>query len=193
MKQKKRPRVVAIGPGMFSRVKSYNFLIKAYVEDGGRVIVFEHGVEQAKDLPFTPTFIPYDRTDPNLSFLIVPKWEKIWKETSLEEIHKRTAAFYPYELIARIKEKDIQIDPIVVVTNPKTKINSVAICLLYDEKGEYLVVQYRLLEAIRKLKFTSATAEKMLRDLMTYMFGKEKRIEFAPRWIKRIFKGSSSE
>ncbi|MCD4782770.1 MAG: hypothetical protein K8T10_02950 [Candidatus Eremiobacteraeota bacterium] len=192
-KQKKRPRVVVIAPGMFSKIKSYNFLIKAYVEDGGRVIVFEHGVEQIKDMPFTPTFIPYDRTDPHLSFIIMPKWEKLWKQTSLEEIHKRTAAFYPYELVARIKEKDLKIEPIVVVTNPKTKINSVAISLVYDEKGEYLLVQYRLIEAIRKLKFTSGTAEKMLRDLIAYMFGKEKRIEFAPRWMKRLFSQRPSE
>lgn len=193
MKQKKRPRVVVIGPGMFSKIKSYNFLIKAYVEDGGRVVVFEHGIEQSRDMPFTPTYVPYDRTDPNLSFIIMPKWEKLWRQTSLEEIHKRTAAFYPYELIVRIKEKGLQIEPIVIVTNPKTKINSVAISLIYDEKGEYLLVQYRLLEAIRKLKFTSATAEKMLRDLMAYMFGKEKRIEFAPHWMRGLLSRKPSK
>jgi hypothetical protein len=183
----KRPRVVVIAPGMFSQVKPFNFLIKAYVQDGGRVIIFEHGVEQTNDMPFTPTFMPYDKTDPNLVFLVHPQWEKIWRQTSIEEIKKRTAAFYPYELIARVKEKTIDIEPIIYATNPKTDFNAVAVAMLKEGKGEYMIVQYRLLEAIKKLKFTSATAEKMLLDLISYMFGDEKRIAIAPEWLLGVF------
>ncbi|MCE1245135.1 MAG: hypothetical protein LWY06_00655 [Firmicutes bacterium] len=182
----KRPRVVVIAPGMFSQVKPFNFLIKAYVQDGGRVIILEHGVEQCNDMPFTPTFMPYDKNDPNLTFMVHPLWEKIWRKTSVDEIKKRTAAFNPYELIARIKEQSVDIDPIIYVTNPKTDFNAVAVALLKEGKGEYLIVQYRLIEAIKKLKFTSATAEKMLLDLMSYMFGDEKRIEIAPDWILNL-------
>ncbi len=186
-KHKKKPRVVVVGPGMISSVKGYSYLLKGYVGDGGRIVLFDHGVEHAKDLPFTPTFIPYDRSDPNYVFLIMPQWEKIWKETSLDEIHKRTAAFYPYELLVRIKEKNIKLDPIIVVNHPKREITAAAICLIKEGKGEYLLIQYRLLEAIKKLKFTSKTAEKMLRDLMNYMFGKEKRMEWFPPWLLALF------
>lgn len=185
-KKKKKPRILAVGPGMFPRVKAYNFLLKAFVEDGGRVIIFEHGVEHASDMPFTPTFVPYDRSDPNFNFIVMPKWEKIWNQTSLEEIQKRTAAFYPYELMVRVKEKSLRIDPIIIVNNPKINLTAAAICMIYEGKGEYMVVQYRLLEAIQKLKFTSATAEKMLRDLLSYMFGREKRMELLPPWFMSL-------
>lgn len=183
---KKKPRVVVIGPGMSSKFKSFNFLVRAYVKEGGRAVIFDHGVENVKDMVFTPTFIPFDRNDPNLDFTVAKKWEKIWIDTSQEEIRKRTAAFYPYELIANFEEKDLHIEPIIVVTNKKTKIRSAAICLLKEGKGEYLVIQYRLLEAMRKLKFTASTAEHMMKDLMGYMFGKEVKMEFAPRWIQSL-------
>lgn len=182
----KRPRVVLIGPGMFTYNKAYNFLLKAYVKDGGRVIIFEHGMEHVKDMPFTPTFIPFDRTDLELKFTVSPKWKDIWKQTSLEEIQKRTAAFTPYEIIAKIEENTIEIDPIITVNNPATNINAGVVVLLREGKGEYLVVQYRLLEAVKKLKFTSATAEKMLIDLISYMMGEEKRLEFAPLWLQKM-------
>jgi len=183
---KKRPRVVVIGPGMFNQFKEFNFLLKAYIEEGGRAIIFEHGVENTKDMPFTPTFIPYDRSDPNLKFKVTPKWVRIWKKTAKNELKKRTAAFYPYELIAKIEEKDVIVEPIIVATDSKTKINAAAICLLREGRGEYLLVQYRLIEAIRKLKFTASTAEHMVMDLMEYMFGQEKRLEFAPSWIQKL-------
>ncbi len=183
---KKKPRVVVIGPGMSSQFKSFNFLVRAYVKDGGRAIIFDHSVENVKDMVFTPKFVPFDRNDPNLDFAVVKKWEKIWTNTSQDEIKKRTAAFYPYELYADFGEKDIHVDPIIMVTNRKTKIRAAAICLLKEGKGEYLVIQYRLLEAMRKLKFTASTAEHMMKDLMEYMFGKEVKMEFAPRWIQNL-------
>ena len=183
---KKSPRVVVIGPGMSSQFKSFNFLVRAYVKDGGRAVIFDHGVENVKDMVFTPTFIPFDRNDPNLDFAVVKKWEKIWVNTSQDEIKKRTTAFYPYELLANFEEKDLHADPIIIVTNKKTKIRSAAICLLREGKGEYLIIQYRLLEAMRKLKFTASTAEHMMKDLMGYMFGKEVKMEFAPRWIQNL-------
>ena len=183
---KKKPRVLVIAPGMFTKFKSFNFLVRAYVKDGGRAIIFEHGVENVKDMVFTSKFVPFDRNDPNMDFIINKKWEKIWKNTSINELQKRTKAFYPYELIADIEEKDISINPIIAVVNSKTKIKSAAICLLKEGNGEYMIVQYRLLEAMRKLKFTASTAENMLKDLMNYMFGEEVKMEFAPKWIQKI-------
>ena len=156
--------MVFVAPGMSSQSKGYNFLLKTYVRDGGRVVFFDHGVEQAQDMPFTPTFVPFDRSDPDNTFVIMPEWEKIWKLTTSEELNKRTTAFQPYELIAKIQEENLEIDPIMVVVNERTNVTAAAVCLVKEGKGEYLVIQYRLLEAIQKLKFTSATAEKMLRD-----------------------------
>lgn len=187
-KTKKRPRVLVIGPGMSSKSKAYNFLIKGYVGDGGRVVIFEHGVENVADMPFTPTFMPFDRTDPDYTFVILPKWEKMWKMTTIEEIKKRTQAFLPYEIIIRIKEKNVIVDPIIVALNPDANITAAAICLIREGKGEYMVIQYRLIEAIRKLKFTGSVGEKMLRDIMEYMFGKEKKILVAPQWIMTALK-----
>ncbi len=182
-KKKKRPRVVFVAPGMSSQSKGYNFLLKTYVRDGGRVVFFDHGVEQAQDMPFTPTFVPLDRSDPDNTYVIMPNWEKIWKLTSAEEIQKRTTAFLPYELIAKIHEENLEIDPILVVVNERTNLTAASICMVREGKGEYMIIQYRLLEAIVKLKFTSATAEKMLRDLLEYIFGKEKNLLFAPTWL----------
>lgn len=182
-KKKNLPRVVVIGPGMSSQTKAYNFLIKTYVRDGGRVIIFDHGMEQASDMPLSPTFIPYDKSDPHNTFAIMPNWEKIWKLTSPEEIQKRTQAFLPYELLSKFQEENVEVDPIIVVTNQRTKLTAAAVCIVKEGKGEYLIVQYRLLEAIKKLKFTSATAEKILKDLLEYMFGRQLKLLWAPEWL----------
>ena len=37
------PRAVVIAPGAFANIKGYLFLLRAYVEEGGRVLVLTHG------------------------------------------------------------------------------------------------------------------------------------------------------
>ncbi|MFP4497838.1 MAG: hypothetical protein ACLFQV_06455 [Vulcanimicrobiota bacterium] len=186
-KSEKKPRLLVVGPGMFSKLKSYNFLIKGFVADGGRVVVLEHGVENSKHMPFNPTFMPYDWNDPSYVFVQLPKWKKIWRQTSLKDFEGKTKLFLPYELLVRINNRDIEVEPIIAVNNPNVDITAAAIAMIYEGKGEYMLIQYRLIDAIKNMKLANKVAENMLADLLIYMFGRESAIEFAPQWLLNLF------
>jgi hypothetical protein len=82
------PRAVIAAPGAFGAIKSYLFLLRAYVEEGGRVLVLPQTSAYAHTLPFNSQFYPFNQYDESRVFFI--SRNNIWQRITTNEIENKT-------------------------------------------------------------------------------------------------------
>ncbi len=179
------PRLLVVAPGAAETIRNFNYLIRSYVAEGGRVIFFEHDSQSNMSMPFTPVYKEYEPARHMMNFRLPRQWHHIFREFTPQQFEGRLSDFGIRSLLVKVREKEMSIEPIVVMSDPETNLVATPLGLVKERRGEYLVVQYRLFDYIDKAK-NPQDARYLLRDIFVFMFGGERIMELAPDWVKYI-------
>jgi len=160
------PRAVVIAENSIREIKQYMYLLRAYLEEGGRVLIFPHGKEFIPDLPFTPEYFPYDPETIGRSTLLVRN-PGIWSEFSNSLLSARTSSIMPSEVMLKIDQEWISRE-LVTLQNQVLGLNAVVMGIQKMKKGEILICQYHLLPVLLK-EGGRSDSSKVLIDLLSYL------------------------
>lgn len=159
-----RPRSLVVAPESFSEVKNYLFLIKAYVEEGGRVLVMYHSPKSTSYLPFEPELLPLPLNNANISF----EYDTMVLTGLPEDGIKRvTAAYTARETYLSINHKPMK-RQLITAVNRVTGVKSVVVGSTRHRKGEYIVCQ---IEFNANQTLRSKPMQILLNDLLRYVLG----------------------
>lgn len=189
MKSSILPRILVIAPNLAPKTRNYNYLIKAYVQDGGRVIIFAHDEESSKGLPYTPIYKKFVSTVHSYKLMLEKNWHKLFKRTTPQTFITHISGFNLQQMLVRTREPNVEEDPIVKLIASEDDINAYPMCFLREGQGEYLVIQYRFMEYLKNKKM-EAEVTSILKDIFEHMMSEERRIDNSPEWIKVMFGGN---
>lgn len=162
------PRAVVIAPGAFAQIKGYLFLLRAYVEEGGRVLVLTQTPSHIATMPFTPYFVPNLGEGKN----VVLSRPNFWKRLRVEDVETRIGPLLPREFYVEINQKRPDLD-LVQVYNQATGVRASAVCVVREGKGEYLLCQLLLVDELQKNKRPRSLARFLMADLIEYLQGRQ--------------------
>lgn len=157
-----RPRAVIVAPLAFEEIRNHTFLIRAYVEDGGRALIMRHPKKMEACFPYHPELMPV----PNVSIGVEYDSAVI---TSLEEEEVRSlvATYVTNEAYLKIDGRSVS-KSLVTITNKLTNLKATTVGAFKCRKGEYIVCQMnfssRALNEDTKLAY-------MFNDLVRYLLG----------------------
>lgn len=159
------PRAVVVAPDAFALIKGYLFLLRAYVEEGGRVMVLHHSSSNANTMPFNPYFVPNMGEGKN----VVLSRPNFWKRMRLEDVEGKTGHLLPREFYVEVNSRKVDLD-LVQVYNQATGVRATAVGVVREGKGEYMVCQFTLADELtRNSRAGSAVARLLFMDLMDYL------------------------
>ncbi|MCR5660891.1 MAG: hypothetical protein K6G50_02050 [bacterium] len=159
-----RPKVLIVAPDCFAHVKNYMFLIKAYIDDGGRVFVMQQTQQKAASMPVKAEFMPLPSTGVNFSFDL-----NLFTSLRDDSVHRLVTAFASRESYLKLDSKK-PAKELISATNKATKIKGTVVGMFRRRKGEIIVCQ---------LRFEPATTTKskpmqlLLNDIMRFVLGLE--------------------
>lgn len=164
------PRAVVIAPHAIGLIKNYLFLLKAYVEEGGRVLMFEHNASDQPNLPFHAYLVPNTGDGKTL----LQARPHLWKRLREEDVETKTVHLLPREYIVEVDHRRPDID-IVQAFNRSTGVRATAVGVARSGKGEYMLCQFLIVDDLRKSKLaTSPITRLILLDLVDYLQGRTK-------------------
>ena len=159
-----RPHAVIVAPQSFNEVANHAFLIRAYVEEGGRVLVMHHPKQMEHILPFKAEMLPI----PNIGIAIESDTDTL---TALhkDELNRLASTYVTKEAYLTIDGKKFN-KSLLVLSNKLTGIKAVAIGSVKKKKGEYLVWQMKF--SCKQLA-SDTSLQLLLNDVIRYMLGLE--------------------
>lgn len=155
----RKPRGVVVAPESFAEVKGYFFLLKAYVEEGGRVLVMYHTPKTAATMPFTSSFIPLMPGDTATGYHCR---SGVFETVPDDEVERLCGALAAKELYTQVNERPVSHE-IVVARNKSTGVKGTVLGVVRQGKGEYILCQLRF---DPKLTASSAPIRRLLGDLI---------------------------
>ncbi|MHB2015933.1 MAG: hypothetical protein ACYCW6_03195 [Candidatus Xenobia bacterium] len=158
------PKAMVIAPGGFAQIKAYQFILNAYVDEGGRVLVLAHGHDNASTLPFEARFLPYDSEGK-----VVIRDEYPPRRVSAEDLVKKMDAIAPKELYSEVEGRTFDPELIVMQTG---QAGGLALGVIKQGKGEFLFCQYRVYASLTRPP-GSPQARNLLLDVLDYLQGLE--------------------
>ncbi|MDQ7823747.1 MAG: hypothetical protein RDV48_13195 [Candidatus Eremiobacteraeota bacterium] len=158
------PRVVIIENQASSTIKKDLYLLKAYVEEGGRVIVLPHGMESITSMPVAPNFMPLKKFDEDISFTIKPS---IWKRTKIAELEKNIFPFSPDHIYFTVNNKPVDV-PMITTYHRQTGARGTLVGICKEGKGEYLLCQLDILKSLES-QYVVTLARAVFIDIIKFM------------------------
>ena len=156
-----RPRSIIVAPMSFAEVRNHAFLIRAYVEEGGRVLVMNHPKRMEASFPYHAEMVPV----PNVG-VTVQTDSSIIAGVNDEMVRRLAGTYVTTEAYLKIDDKPLK--PIVGLTNKLTNVTASAIGVVKQRKGEYLVCQMHItnsgLQSDRNLQI-------LFNDVVRYLLG----------------------
>jgi hypothetical protein len=183
--KKDLPRILVIGPGMGQKIRSFNYLVKSYVSEGGRVIVFEHDPAAGESLPFCPVLEAREGGKEPLQVKAAKTAKEIFKTAGPQDTARFLQGLQTATLLTGIHDPDMMLEPVMTLTGKGGDFAGHAVCVVKDDRGEYLVIQQPLGDALQETK-TRSQARKVLRDILGFMSGGDRPIDRLPEWLQKI-------
>jgi|GEM_PF-4100582 len=160
------PRAVIIAENSINHIKQYFFLLRAYLEEGGRVLIFPHSKEYSGNLPYTPEYFPYDPETIGRPTIIV-KNAYMWSAFSLNQIASPYSPIMPSEVILRINGQWVNKE-LVILQNEVLGLNALMLGLVRIKKGEVMICQYHVLPTLLR-EGGKSNYSKILIDLISFL------------------------
>jgi len=162
------PRAIIIENDLSVSIKNYLYLIKAYVEEGGRVLLLPHGIESTATMPVAPSFIPLKKFDEELFFTVK---SNIWKKTKVNELEKNIYPFGVTQIYFKVNGKEVE-RAMITAYNKLSGITGVIVGSFKEGKGEYLLCQLDILKTIES-QYVVFLAKSVFSDLISFLQGYE--------------------
>lgn len=158
------PRAVIVAPESFGLIKNYLFLLRAYVEEGGRVLVLRQSASCAKELPFQAYFVPYSH-DGRLSLSVR---HNILKRLTVKDAETRTGKLLPKEMYVEVNQRKMDTE-FIQALNKSTGVRAVLLGVVRQLLGEFILCQFDLVADLEHPKVTLGKA--LLLDIIDYTQG----------------------
>jgi hypothetical protein len=158
-----KPRIIVIGPNAYPIIKSQLTRLQLYIKEGGKVLMLNHSAQMAEQMPFKVKFYSFSIWEKNLNY--IPRLN-IWRTVSDKELESGSSFITPANIYLSINGKKPP-QEVVAVRHGSTKVEGTVIGIIPEGKGEWILCQYRLIEAIEK-GVGAAFARNILRDLLDY-------------------------
>ena len=161
-----RPRAIVVAPDSFQFVHNYLFLIRAYVEEGGRVLVMYHPQKSNADLPYVVEQMPLPKENQGILF--------DYKSDTLTNVKadyvKQLAKLYTGpESCLSVNGKKFN-ERLLWCTRKDTGVESTIVGMKTQGKGEYIVCQMQFSTAAT---IKSANMQFLLNDIFRYLLALE--------------------
>jgi len=170
------PRAIVVAPHCIGLAKNFLFLIRAYVEEGGRVMLLDHGKADAPVLPFHAFFVP--NNGEKISLEARPG---IWKHLREEDVQTKTGHLLPKEYLVEVDHKRPN-PPLIQTFSRATGVRTTVAGIFKAGKGEYLLCQMRIADDLKRSKLeTSPITKLVLLDLISYLQGRTYEKEPKPK------------
>lgn len=169
------PRAVVVAPHAIGQAKNYLFLLRAFVEEGGRILIFDHGKADLNVLPYRMYTVP--NSGEKVSLHAKPN---VWKRLREEDVETKTGHLLPREFVVEVNQKRADID-LVHALNRASGVRTTVVGVVRAGKGEYIICQYLIADDLKKSKLeTSPITRLLVLDLIDYLQGRTKLKEAAP-------------
>lgn len=169
------PRAVVIAPHAIGQAKNYLFLLKAYVDEGGRVLLLDHGKADQAVLPFRLYTLP--NSGDKIGLQAKPH---IWKRLREEDVETKTGHLLPREFVMEVDQRRPDVD-LVQAFNRATGVRMTVVGVQRSGKGEYILCQYRLVDDLNKSKIETSPITRLLTlDLIDYLQGRSREQQAQP-------------
>ncbi|MBQ7530000.1 hypothetical protein IJT10_08920 [bacterium] len=159
-----RPRAVVVAPDSFQFIHNYLYLIKAYVEEGGRVLVMYHPQSSIKDLPYTVDLFPMQSQG-----RFFESRSDILTNVKPDAITRLSQEYTGSEVILKVNGKKFT-ENLIWSTGNQTKIQSTIVGMSRSGRGEYILCQIMFSP---KTTLKNPNLQFLLNDIFRYLLGLE--------------------
>ncbi|MGM9998499.1 MAG: hypothetical protein ACI38Q_03745 [Candidatus Bruticola sp.] len=161
-----RPRAIVVAPDSFQFIHNYLFLVRAYVEEGGRVLVMYHPQKSNGDLPYQLEEMPM--TQDNQGFFFDFKKETLTNVKS-DSIKHLSKLYTGKEVVLSVDGKKFN-ERLIWCTNMQSKLEATIVGMVRHGKGEYIICQMQFTPSIT---VKNANMQFLLNDIFRYLLGLE--------------------
>ena len=158
----RRPRGLLVAPNSFAEAKSHFYLVRAFVEEGGRVLVMYHSPHSASGMPFTASFLPMSPSD--IATEYVAK-SGLFRSISDDDVARLAGSLAAPELYNPSNQRP-PIQEFLIGRNKSTGVKGVVIGMIRQGKGEYILCQMKFEP---ELVLNSAPVRRVLSDLVLFL------------------------
>ncbi|NMA26606.1 MAG: hypothetical protein GX934_02435 [Burkholderiales bacterium] len=158
----RRPRGLLVAPNSFAEAKSHFYLVRAFVEEGGRVLVMYHSPRSAAGMPFTASFLPMSSSD--IATEYVAK-SGLFRSISDDDVARLAGSLAAPELYNPSNQRP-PIQEFLIGRNKSTGVKGVVIGMIRQGKGEYILCQMKFEP---ELVLNSAPVRRVLSDLVLFL------------------------
>ena len=157
-----RPRAVIVAPLALEEIRNHTFLLRAYVEDGGRLLIMRHPKKMEACFPFHPELMPIPNVSIGMEYdnTIITSMEE-------EEVRRLVATYVTNEAYLKIDGRAVS-KSLVTVTNKLTNLKATTVGAFKCRKGEYIVCQMNFSS---KALNEDAKLAYLFNDLVRYLLG----------------------
>lgn len=158
----RRPRGVLVAPDSFAEAKSYFYLVRAFVEEGGRVLVMYHSPRSAAGMPFTASFLPMSPSDVATEYV---SKSGLFQTISEDDVARLGGALAAPELYNLGNQRPPN-QEFLIGRNKSTGVKGVVIGVIRQGKGEYILCQMKFEPEVT---LNSAPVRRALSDLILFL------------------------
>ncbi len=159
-----RPRSLIIAPESFNEIRNHAFLIRAYVEEGGRALIMRHPKSMESAFPFNAEMMPI----PNVG-VVASGNTNIIAGLNDEAMRRLAATYVTTEGYLKINDRPFK--PVMLsLTNKLTKVTATSVGVVRQRKGEYMVCQMHITnQGLRE----DTNLQVFFNDMIRYLLGLE--------------------
>lgn len=161
-----RPRAIVVAPDSFQFIHNYLFLIRAYVEEGGRVLVMYHPQKSNDDLPYKLEEMPMPPSNQGFFFDFRKETLTNVKPDSIKHLAK---LYTGTEVVLSVDSKKFT-ERLIWCTNMQSKLEATIVGMIRHGKGEYIICQMQFTPSIT---VKNANMQFLLNDIFRYLLGLE--------------------
>ncbi len=158
----RRPRGVLVAPESFAEAKSYFYLVRAFVEEGGRVLVMYHSPRSAAGMPFTASFLPMSPSDVATEYV---SKSGLFQTISEDDVARLAGALAAPEIYNLGNQRPLN-EEYLIGRNKSTGVKGAVIGVIRQGKGEYILCQMRFEPEVT---LNSAPVRRALSDLILFL------------------------
>lgn len=161
-----RPKAIVVAPDSFQFAHNHLYLIKAYVEEGGRVLAMYHPQKSNGDLPYKVEQVPTPEECRGLFFEVR---DDILTNVKPNAMRSLARTYTGPETILKLNGRKFN-ERLIWYENKESKIESTVVGSVRQGKGEYIVCQ---MQFTPQATVKSANMQFMLNDIFRYLLGLE--------------------
>lgn len=161
-----RPRAIVIAPDSFQFIHNYLFLVRAYVEEGGRVLVMYHPQKSNGDLPYKLEEMPMPSNNQGFFFDFKKETLTNVKSDSIKHLAK---LYTGAEVVLSVDSKKFT-ERLIWCTNIQSKLEATIVGMIRQGKGEYIICQMQFTPSVT---VKNANMQFLLNDIFRYLLGLE--------------------